>query len=88
MIIRRSEETKKDLLAVLLLAGIMLAFYYPAIFSGKVIAPHNMSEWYPWKGLKEQLPKDLYGYYTLDDVLRSFYPYHYFIKEDFSFNIV
>ncbi len=84
MISRPPNSKMVNILAVVLLAGVMLAFYFPAIFDGKVIAPHNMSGWYPWKGLTEQPPKDNYGFYTLNDILRSFYPYHHFIKEDFS----
>jgi uncharacterized membrane protein YfhO len=68
---------------VLFLLGVLTLFYFPAIFGGKVIAPHIMSQLHPWNGLSGH---DNYGYYVLNDVLDWYYPNHCFIKENFSLN--
>lgn len=67
-------QLRRDLLAIMFLAALLLFFFSDVFFKGRVIFPNNMTHWEPWAHYVDSLPKDRYENYVYTDSQLLFYP--------------
>ena len=63
--------SRRDLFAILLLAGACLAFFAPAVFGDRAVFTWNMDLWHPWRASAS--PEDLARPTRLSDCPRQFF---------------
>lgn len=63
--------SRRDLFAILLLAGACLAFFAPAVFGDRAVFTWNMDLWHPWRA--SATPEDLARPSRLTDCPRQFF---------------